>query len=113
MPSKTKNDFKKPAPVTLTPSQEAGMTLLETSQENIFLTGGPGTGKSFLIQEYLKRSAEEIPVVASTGAAAILVGGRTFHSFFSLGILQGGTDACVKKAMQNKGLRSRLRNLTT
>ena len=74
--------------IVLTPSQEEGIRILETSQTNVFLTGGPGTGKSFLLQEYLSRAEEEIPVVASTGAAAILVGGRTFHSFFSLGILR-------------------------
>lgn len=99
--------------VVLTPSQEEGIRVLEDSQANVFLTGGPGTGKSFLIQEYLSRAAEEIPVVASTGAAAILVGGRTFHSFFSLGILQGGADQAIEKAMKNSGLRSRLRNLKT
>ena len=89
------------------------MILLQSSTKNIFLTGGPGTGKSFLIHEFLKRSEDDIPVVASTGAAAILVGGRTFHSFFSLGIMQGGIEACVQKALQNKSLRSRLRNLKT
>ncbi len=89
------------------------MELLQKSTDNLFLTGGPGTGKSFLIQEFLKRSEDDIPVVASTGAAAILVGGRTFHSFFALGIMQGPPDACIQKAVQNSGLRSRLRNLKT
>jgi len=99
--------------IVLTPSQEEGIQILEKSQTNVFLTGGPGTGKSFLLQEYLNRADEEIPVVASTGAAAILVGGRTFHSFFSLGILQGGPDQAIAKAIKNSGLRSRLRNLKT
>ncbi len=99
--------------IQLTPSQETGLHALQNTTANIFLTGGPGTGKSFLIQEYLKRADTEIPVVASTGAAAILVGGRTFHSFFSLGILQGGADQVIEKAVKNSGLRSRLRNLKT
>lgn len=105
--------MSKASEIHLTPSQEEGLHALEQTTANIFLTGGPGTGKSFLIQHFLKRADIEIPVVASTGAAAILVGGRTFHSFFSLGILQGGADLAVEKAVKNSGLRSRLRNLKT
>jgi len=78
-------------------------------RENIFLTGGPGTGKSFLIREFLNECPETVPVVASTGAAAILIGGRTFHSFFGLGIMQGGAEAVVEKALKNKRLRKRLK----
>ena len=49
------------------------------------------------------------PVVASTGVAAILVGGRTFHSFFGLGIMEGGAEAAVRKACTNKKVLGRLR----
>lgn len=94
--------------ITLTPSQNVAMGLLE-SRDNIFLTGAPGTGKSFLIQHYLSQQTEKIPVLASTGAAAILVGGRTFHSFFGLGIMQGGPEATYSKALKNKRLRARIR----
>ncbi len=97
----------------LTPSQEVGFKELMKSQDNIFLTGGPGTGKSFLIQEFLEANENEIPVVASTGAAAILIKGRTFHSFFGLGIMQGGFDAVVEKALKNKRLRRRLKETET
>ena len=95
--------------VQLTPSQTEGFRDLMESEENIFLTGGPGTGKSFLIREFLNAWPGKIPVVASTGAAAILNGGRTFHSFFGLGIMQGGPEAVLKKAMKNKRLRKRLK----
>jgi len=76
---------------------------------NIFITGGPGTGKSFLIREFLKGQSEKLPVLASTGAAAILIGGRTFHSFFGLGIMQGGRVATLERAREDKRLRRRLR----
>ncbi len=82
-------------------------------RENLFLTGGPGTGKSFLIREFLNECPEKVPVVASTGAAAILIGGRTFHSFFGLGIMQGGAEAVAKKALKNKRLRKRLKQTKT
>jgi len=97
----------------LTPSQAQGFKALMQSQENIFLTGGPGTGKSFLIRDYLDAAPDKIPVVASTGIAAILIGGRTFHSFFGLGIMQGGMEAVVKKALKNSRLRKRLKKSET
>ncbi len=89
------------------------MRLLLGSDENIFLTGGPGTGKSYLISEYLKFMPEKIPVIASTGAAAILVGGRTFHSFFGLGIMQGGLHMVVDRAIRNGRLRKRIKDTRT
>lgn len=82
-------------------------------EENIFLTGGPGTGKSFLIRHFLEQCPDEVPVVASTGAAAILIGGRTFHSFFGLGIMQGTAEAIIEKALKNKKLRKRLKETKT
>ena len=80
--------------------------------ENVFVTGAAGSGKSFLIERFLRAVAasdEALPVLASTGAAAILVGGRTFHSFFGLGILQGGHQATVDRALKNKRLARRLK----
>lgn len=77
------------------------------SDKNIFITGAAGSGKSFLLKHYLKN--KDIPVLASTGAAAILVGGRTFHSFFGLGIMEGGVEATVQRALKNKKLLKRLK----
>ena len=99
--------------VNLTESQEAGLGYLLEGKENIFLTGGPGTGKSFLIAEYLKREKKEVPVIASTGSSAILVGGRTFHSFFRLGIMQGGVQATLERALKDRRLKKRLKNVST
>jgi len=84
-------------------SKKAGLTVCQKKaldrlerQGNVFLTGAAGTGKSFLLERYLAgKSPEDFPVVASTGAAAVLVGGRTFHSFFGLGILEGGPEAAA------------------
>lgn len=97
----------------LTLDQEQALFHLEAGKENIFLTGGAGTGKSFLIQHFLKSKSEKIPVLASTGAAAILVGGRTFHSFFGLGIMQGGVSAVIEKARTNRRLKKRLKDIQT
>jgi hypothetical protein len=80
-----------------------------SSHENVFLTGGAGSGKSTLLSHYLRESKVTYPVLASTGAAAVLVGGRTFHSFFGLGIMEGGPTAAVDKALKNRRVVSRLR----
>lgn len=96
-------------PNSLTGCQQRAWGLLQ-SQENVFLTGNPGTGKSYLIQHYLRDQALEPPVVlASTGAAACLIGGRTFHSFFGLGRMQGGLERVVQDALKNSRLKRRLR----
>lgn len=91
-----------------THSQTIALGLLQTGQ-NVFITGAPGTGKSFLIREFIRSQGEKLPVLASTGAAAILVGGRTFHSFFGLGRMQGGREAVLESALKNSRLKSRIR----
>lgn len=93
----------------LTLDQDVALQSLRTSELNLFLTGSAGTGKSFVIRQYLHdKSAKEVPIVASTGAAAILVGGRTFHSFFGLGILEGGVRESVERALKRKPIVKRL-----
>ncbi len=96
------------APTTLTSCQQKAFDML-SREGNIFLTGAAGTGKSYLLDHYLARKpTEEFPIVASTGAAAVIVGGRTFHSFFGLGIMEGGIQATVDRAMRNRRVTLRL-----
>lgn len=95
----------------LSDEQKDALDILR-SGENVFLTGGAGSGKSFLIRHFMRElDPSEMPILASTGAAAVLLGGRTFHSFFGLGIMEGGAKAAFDKAMNDKKLLSRLRNV--
>ncbi|MCB0377492.1 MAG: AAA family ATPase [Bdellovibrionales bacterium] len=94
----------------LTPCQSRAIEVLK-GRQNVFITGEAGTGKSFLIHRYLLRYAPKAPILASTGAAAVLVGGRTFHSFFSLGILEGGKQRVIERAVRNGKLLKRLREI--
>lgn len=97
--------------ILLTPCQERAYESL-SGTGNVFLTGGAGSGKSFLVRYFLKdKSTKEFPVLASTGAAAVLVGGRTFHSFFGLGILEGGPEATIEKAARNRQVVRRLKKI--
>jgi ATP-dependent DNA helicase PIF1 len=96
----------------LSTCQEEGYRLLQNDRHNIFLTGYAGSGKSFLTRHFLKNlDRKHYPIVASTGAAAVLVGGRTFHSFFGLGILEGGPASTIQRALKDKRLIKRLRNM--
>lgn len=101
----------------LTPCQSQAYTALTSElnpgqYSNVFVTGGAGSGKSFLIREFLRGlDRREYPILASTGAAAVLVGGRTFHSFFGLGILEGGPEATVERACRNRQVSRRLKQM--
>jgi ATP-dependent DNA helicase PIF1 len=96
----------------LSEDQKKALDLL-TSDRNVFVTGGAGTGKSYLMKKFMSQiDSKKFPLLASTGAAAVLVGGRTFHSYFGLGIMEGGPRETVDRAVKNKRVRSRLRKAT-
>lgn len=73
-----------------TPSEEtqAVLATLEETNQNIFLTGRAGTGKSTLLNYFRATTKKNIAVVAPTGVAAINVNGETIHHFFKFGIGQ-------------------------
>ena len=94
--------------VQLSDEQQHALDMLR-SGENVFLTGGAGSGKSFVIKELTKDlDPKEMPILASTGAAAVLLGGRTFHSFFGLGIMEGGADATYERVSKDAKVLKRL-----
>jgi hypothetical protein len=57
---------------------------VQFTNENIFLTGKAGTGKTTFLHNLRKMTPKRIVVVAPTGVAAINAGGVTIHSFFQL-----------------------------
>lgn len=59
------------------------------SNDNIFITGKAGTGKTTLLKEIvksLKLNGKNVVIVAPTGVAAKNAGGETIHSFLRLPI---------------------------
>lgn len=56
--------------------------LLEKTNDNYFITGKAGTGKSTLLKCFKEASSKKIICLAPTGIAAINIGGQTIHSFF-------------------------------
>ena len=54
------------------------------TNENVFLTGKAGTGKTTFLKYLREHAAKNIIVAAPTGVAAINAGGVTLHSLFQL-----------------------------
>lgn len=80
------------------PCQRAAIEAI-VAGENVFLTGGAGCGKSFVIQEARRRLKElrrNVVVCAPTGIAAVNVGGTTVHRAFHLGIGVLGRDSRLR-----------------
>lgn len=100
----------------LTAGQKQALDLLN-SKSNIFLTGAAGTGKSELIKRFLMSNrcrfgTGGVFAVASTGAAAMLLRGSTFHRFFGLGLCSGELSDIVDKGAKSSSVIRRLRECT-
>ena len=54
------------------------------TQENLFLTGKAGTGKTTFLKYIKTKTKKQLAIVAPTGVAAINAGGETIHSFLQL-----------------------------
>jgi ATP-dependent DNA helicase PIF1 len=68
--------------VTLSAEQQALFDYIEGSENNIFVTGRAGTGKSTLLTYLIENTKKKVAVCAPTGVAALNVGGVTIHSLF-------------------------------
>lgn len=62
--------------------QAAILHNIESSNENFFITGKAGTGKSFLLDVFRKTTSKSHIILAPTGIAALNVKGATLHSTF-------------------------------
>lgn len=81
---------------------------LALSGKNIFLTGKAGTGKSFIIEEFCKRSDKQIVKLGTTGISASNIGGQTIHSFFQINpfeVFQGRQEQKLSR-QKRKAIRS-------
>ena len=85
------------------------------SGENVFYTGGAGTGKSHLLQHIIealstKRRPHSVFVTATTGLAACSVGGVTVHQFAGLRVGSGNCqEEMVQEAVSNTAVIRRWR----
>lgn len=80
---------------------------------NVFLTGAPGAGKTYVLNKFVKRAeraGKRIAVTASTGIAASHLGGTTIHSWSGLGILDELSPGDLKKLSTSDKLIKRYNN---
>ncbi|MDA3878912.1 MAG: AAA family ATPase [Prolixibacteraceae bacterium] len=66
------------------PQLQLTYDFLQYTNQNVFLTGKAGTGKTTFLKNLKKESPKRSIIVAPTGVAAINAGGVTIHSFFQL-----------------------------
>jgi ATP-dependent exoDNAse (exonuclease V) alpha subunit len=74
------------AEFALSAEQSAVFDNIETTRDNIFVTGRAGTGKSTLLGHLSWNTSKQVVICAPTGVAALNVGGQTIHSLFLLPI---------------------------
>ena len=84
--------------------------------KNIFLTGAPGSGKTYLLNKYisyLKGCHVKIAVTASTGIAATHLQGVTIHSWSGIGIKDSINDEELEKISTAKLIKRNYKNTKT
>lgn len=82
------------------------------------LTGAGGTGKSFLVRELCQQfesKRRKFALTATTGIAAVLIGGVTLHSFFRIfpDDLRFDESVNIKRVSSNKFFKKELKALQT
>jgi ATP-dependent exoDNAse (exonuclease V) alpha subunit len=74
---------------------------------NIFLTGAPGSGKTWITNKYIdywKNKGYKIAITASTGISSKLLNGTTIHSWSGINIINENDDfdKVYKRILNNK-----------
>jgi len=93
-------------------TQKEAMEILKMGY-NCYITGAAGSGKTHLLNEYikfLKNKGVEVGVTASTGIAATHMGGMTIHSWSGLGIADHLTEYDLEGLEEKKYLQDRFRD---
>ncbi len=94
--------YKQPLDIELNSQFKKALDLIENTAKSIFITGRAGTGKSTLLRYFRQHTSKDVIVLASTGVAALNVGGETIHSFFGF-----KPDITIDKVKKLKGAKSR------
>jgi ATP-dependent DNA helicase PIF1 len=80
---------------------------------NVFLTGSPGAGKTYVLNQFVgraERAGKRVAVTASTGIAASHIGGMTIHSWSGLGIAEQLTPDDLRRLSGRDRLAKRYNN---
>jgi len=82
--------------------------------KNLFISGGAGTGKSFLLN-YLKLnfSHHDLEITSSTGISAVNIGGTTIHSWAGIGLANQPIEQILNNLLSSKMTKIRKRIIKT
>lgn len=92
-------------------TQKEALEILKTGN-NVFLTGEPGSGKTYTINEYVKYlrgNGIDPAITASTGIAATHIGGLTIHSWSGIGIKSSLSKSELNNIVTNSRVANRIK----
>lgn len=116
MSSLSKEKPKRVEALVLSEEQQNIVELVKRGK-SLFYTGSAGTGKSVLLKSLIKTLKNmypeqgEVAVTASTGLAAVNIGGITLHSFAGIGLGKEDAESLVKKVRRNRKANQRWKTL--
>ena len=90
--------------------QEKALSILK-SGKNVFLTGSAGTGKTYVLNQYiqyLKERRVPVSITASTGIAATHLEGTTIHAWSGIGIKNTLSMANLRELKEKKYLKKNI-----
>lgn len=93
-------------------TQEEAFAILKAGH-NAYLTGAAGSGKTYLLNEYiryLRKKGIGVGITASTGIAATHLGGLTLHSWAGIGIEHQASDMEILMMAGNRRVAKRFAN---
>ncbi len=91
-------------------TQDKALALLKSGQ-NVFLTGSAGTGKTYLLNQFIQHLRDanlKVAITASTGIAATHLKGTTIHSWSGIGIKQSIHQKDIDKLRRNEQFMERI-----
>lgn len=94
--------------------QETALNIMKRG-EDVFLTGGPGSGKTHTLNQFISFLNEHninAALTAPTGIAASHIGGVTLHSFFGLGRRDSLSQYDIEELLEKKYLYDRMKDLS-
>ena len=93
-------------------TQSQALAILKTGR-NVFVTGAPGAGKTYLLNEYIRwlnAQDVDVAVTAFTGIAASHINGRTLHSWAGMSIEPITPEEQRKRTLGNEFISAKIQN---
>lgn len=91
-------------------TQAKALQVLQTGA-NVFLTGQPGSGKSYTIREFVEwclLNGRNVAITATTGIASTHIGGVTIHSWSGLGISTDLSDEAIDQIANKPWIKNKI-----